>query len=133
MRLAIKQYYDNCHTDVDTLMFLAFKRIIVFLSVLESAHPLQTCPEPELPVDTYTYQLVGTVQTGTYAYLTCEQDYELTSTGHKKVYCGKNGRWNRGKDELASCKGLYPITRKFMNKDAFHSTHTAFSKSLWEI
>ena len=79
------------------------------LSVLESAHPLQTCPEPELPVDTYTYQLVGTVQTGTYAYLTCEQDYELTSAGHKKVYCGKNGRWNRGKDELASCKGLYHI------------------------
>ena len=105
--------------------------IIVFLSVLETAHPLQTCPEPELPVDTYTYQLVGTVQTGTYAYLTCEQDYELTSTGHKKVYCGKNGRWNRGKDELASCKGLCHITMKFMNKDAFHFAHTAFSKSLW--
>ena len=45
------------------------------------------------------------VKPGTYKYLSCDQGYELSSVGHKKTFCRRDGTWSRSEEELAKCQG----------------------------
>ncbi|XP_067942652.1 uncharacterized protein [Watersipora subatra] len=57
-----------------------------------------TCPS--LPLT----EAQGDVVPGTYGYLECELGYRLSSSGHKKAFCRKDGSWSRTADELAWCQ-----------------------------